>query len=188
MTISVIRRSRSRVQFQLIAIWLFNKILRILPGHKLRIGWIRLFGARVDDGTALHYGCYFTRPGRFRIGRGGTINFGCYLDTRGTIEIGDHVMIGHRVRIYTAGHRVDDPNFIGFNEGVKIKTHAVVFPNVQIMPGVCIGNGAVVLTGSVVTKDVQDHAIVGGNPARFIRKRSDCLTYAHDYDVWLPNA
>jgi acetyltransferase-like isoleucine patch superfamily enzyme len=56
------------------------------------------------------------------------------------------------------------------------------------MPGVHIGTGAVVLTGSVVSKDVSDFTIVGGNPARPLRQRSETLSYTHDYRVWFANA
>jgi virginiamycin A acetyltransferase len=76
------------------------------------------------------------------------------------------------------------------NEGVDLskkyphKGHTVIENDVWlgfeslIMPGVKIGNGAVIATKSVVTKDVPDYAIVGGNPARVIRKRFDDATIA----------
>jgi acetyltransferase-like isoleucine patch superfamily enzyme len=181
-------RQRVRIQLQLIVIWCFNVVLRLLPGHALRIAWLTLTGARLGRGTAFHPRTYLTRPGRLTVGSGCTINFGCYLDTRGGITIGDDVMIGHRVRIYTAGHRLDDDAFSGFNEGVTIEPQAVVFPCALVMPGVRVGRGAVVLTGSVVVKDVPDFTVVGGNPARPLRQRSPALRYTHDYRVWLANA
>jgi acetyltransferase-like isoleucine patch superfamily enzyme len=181
-------RGRLRIQLQLLVIWCFNAVLRLLPGHAARIAWLELGGARFGPGTAFHPRCYLTRPGRLTVGRGCTVNFGCYLDTRGGIEVGDHVMIGHQVRIYTAGHRIDDPGFAGFNEGVAVESQAVIFPCALIMPGVRIGRGAVVLTGSVVTRDVPPFAVVGGNPARVLRQRAEALDYTHRYRVWLANA
>ena len=50
--------------------------------------------------------------------------------------------------------------------------------NALIMPGVTIGDGAIVATGAVVTKDVPPYAIVGGNPARIVRRRFDDATIA----------
>lgn len=179
---------RLRVQLQLLLIWLFNVLLRFTPGHGLRILIMNAAGARIDAASALHARCYVTRPGRLVIGRDCTINFGCYLDTRGGIRIGRNVMVGHRTRIYTAGHLIDDPNFSGYNAPVTINDHAVIFPNAQLMPGVTIGEGAVVLTGSVVAKDVEPYRVVGGNPARPVRERSRQIDYTHRYKVWLPNS
>ena len=66
----------ARVQLQLIAIWLFNGLLRITPGHRLRVLILNAAGASVSTASALHSGCYFTRPGRFVVGPDCTINFG----------------------------------------------------------------------------------------------------------------
>lgn len=181
-------KSRIQIQAQLFLIWVFNCILKILPTHILRINFLKIFNAKIGDGTALHYGCYFTRPGRFSVGKYCTINFGCYFDTRGGIKIMDSVMIGHRTRIYTAGHILDSESFSGFSKGVIIGDHAVIFPNSQIMPGVTVGRGSVVLTGSVVTKNIEDYVIVGGNPANPVGFRSRNLNYKHQYKYWLPNA
>jgi acetyltransferase-like isoleucine patch superfamily enzyme len=165
----------------------FNLVLRLAPGHGLRILILNLAGARIDRGSAVHSGCYFTRPGRLVVGPDCTVNFGCYLDTRGGIRIGRNVMVGHRTRIYTAGHAIDDPTFAGYQAAVTLEDHAVIFPNVQLMPGVTIGEGAVVLTGSVVAKDVAPYCVVGGNPARQVKQRSREIAYTHRYKVWLPN-
>ena len=178
---------RLRVQLQLVVIWLFNRLLRMTPGHRLRILVLNAAGAHIDTGSALHTRCYVTRPGRLVVGPDCTINFGCYLDTRGGIHIGRNVMVGHRTRIYTAGHSIDDPGFGGYTAPVTIHDHAVIFPNAQLMPGVTIGEGAVVLTGSVVGKDVEPYCVVGGNPARSVKQRARQIAYAHRYKVWLPN-
>lgn len=178
---------RLRVQLQLLVIWVFNLVLRVTPGHHLRILWLNVCGAQINPGSAFHNRCYVTRPGRLVVGPACTINFACYLDTRGGIHIGRNVMLGHRTRIYTAGHSVDDPAFGGYTAPVTIHDHAVIFPNTQLMPGVTIGEGAVVLTGSVVSKDVEPWGVVGGNPARLIKQRAREINYTHRYKVWLPN-
>lgn len=188
MRIKALSVPRYRVQLQLFAIWLLNLGLRLVPGHLLRIGLLNALGAQIDTGSALHNRCYVTRPGRLHIGTDSTINFGCYLDTRGGIYIGRNVMVGHLTRIYTAGHVLDDPGFSGYTAPVNILDHAVVFPNAQLMPGITIGEGAVVLTGSVVVKDVAPYCVVGGNPARPLKQRSSDINYRHRYQVWLPNA
>lgn len=52
------------------------------------------------------------------------------------------------------------------------------------MPGVTIGEGAIVLAGSVVTKDVEPWTIVGGNPAKLIKMRKQKIAYLQNYNYW----
>lgn len=180
--------NKCRVQIQLYIISLYNLILRILPFHQARVFFLRMCGASVGKGVAVHGRVYFTRPGNLQLGAYSTINKDCYVDTRGGVAVGDSVMIGHNSFIYTAGHDIDCKDFSGYNAGVEIGDYAVVFPHSLIMPGVKVGKGAVILTGSVVTKDVDEFAVVGGNPCKFIKHRSHGLNYRHEYRFWVANA
>jgi len=96
---------------------------------------------------------------------------------RGPLEIGSYVMMGPEVVILTNSHkydRLDIPmNLQGTNvvKGVKIKDDVWIGIRVIILPGVTIGKGSIIGAGSIVTKDVPDYAIVGGNPAKVIRFR-----------------
>lgn len=96
---------------------------------------------------------------------------------RGT-NIGCNVMMGPECYIYTRNHafdRIDIPmNQQGASDfhPVNIGNDVWIGARVTILPGVKIGNGAIIGAGSVVTKDVPDFAIVGGNPARVIKYRS----------------
>lgn len=87
------------------------------------------------------------------------------------ITIGNHVQITKGVSIHThgGGHSVrkQNPDFDIFGK-VVIKDWAYIGSHSQIMPGVTIGEGALVAAGSVVTKSVPDHMVVGGNPAKVI--------------------
>ena len=112
------------------------------------------------------------------------INFGCYLDNRRGIAIGNNVGIAHNTKIYTLGHDLNDPQFKTKGVAVTIKDNVFIFSNAMIMPGVTIGEGAIVLAGSVVTKDVEPWTIVGGNPARKIRERSREIDYKQIYRYW----
>ena len=105
------------------------------------------------------------------IGKNSVVNFGCYLDNRRGISIGNNVGVAHNTKIYTLGHNLDSPQFETKGAPVTIEDDVFIFSNVMIMPGVTIGQGAIVLPGSVVTKDVPSRKIVGGNPARIIRNR-----------------
>lgn len=101
----------------------------------------------------------------------------CLIDTRNwpsepyLITIGDHVQITYGVSIYTHGGgnaiRERHPNFDVFGK-VVIEDWAYIGAHSQIMPGVTIGKGALVAAGSVVTKSVSPHTVVGGNPAKYL--------------------
>lgn len=80
--------------------------------------------------------------------------------------IGAHVSIAHDARIYTAGHEVHDPaSFTTKTKPVRIDDYAVLFAGAMLMPGVHLGEGAVVMAGAVVIRSVPPYRIVGGNPA-----------------------
>lgn len=116
------------------------------------------------------------------IGKNSVVNFGCYLDNRRGISIGNNVGVAHNTKIYTLGHNLDSPQFETKGAPVTIEDDVFIFSNVMIMPGVTIGQGAIVLPGSVVTKDVPSRKIVGGNPARIIRNRIAEIDYKQSYN------
>ena len=82
------------------------------------------------------------------------------------------------------GHNIDSAMFETKGAPVIIEDNAFIFSNAMIMPGVTIGNGAIVLPGSVVTKSVPPRKIVGGNPARIIRERTAEIDYNQSYNYW----
>ena len=162
-----------------------TKLLNIF--YNIAFFWIirkfilMLIGINIGKNSYIHTGVRFFSAGRISIGNNSTINPRCYLDNRLTITIGNNVNISHDTKIYTLGHDVNDSMFKGKGAQVEIKDYACIFAGAMIMPGVTIGEGAVVYPGSVVTKDVDDYCIVGGNPAEVIGKRSRDLKYNLNY-------
>jgi maltose O-acetyltransferase len=100
-------------------------------------------------------------------------NFDCTILDVCEVRIGDNCMIAPSVHIYTATHPLDPHER---NSGKEYAKPVYIGENVWlgggaiINPGVTIGNNVVVASGSVVTKDVPDDVIVGGNPARVIKR------------------
>lgn len=92
--------------------------------------------------------------------------------------------IAQNTKIYTLGHDLDDPQFKTRGKQVTICDNVFIFSNAMIMPGVTIGEGTIVLAGSVVTKDVKPWMIVGGNPAKPIRERNYDIDYKQIYPYW----
>ena len=94
----------------------------------------------------------------------------------GGLEIGDNVALGPQVLIWTVNHNYYSPEHLPFGgvykkPPVKIGDNVWIGARACVVPGVTIGEGAVIAMGSVVTKDVPPCAVVGGNPAKVIKYR-----------------
>ncbi|NES84605.1 MAG: acyltransferase [Moorea sp. SIO2B7] len=112
---------------------------------------------------------------RIEIGDGCFINSGvrfeCAPDV--TIKIGNRVQIGSRCSFETMNHSVvllEKNKRGGFPESIVVEDDVWLAARVTVLPGVTIGKGSVVAAGAVVTKDVPPYTLVGGVPARMIRK------------------
>lgn len=100
-------------------------------------------------------------------------NFDCVFLDVCEIRIGKHCLIGPGVHIYTAAHPLDaEERASGAEYGipVKIGNHVWIGGRAVINPGVTVGNNVVIASGSVVTKDIPDNVVAGGNPARIIKQ------------------
>ncbi|GGH19225.1 acyltransferase [Mucilaginibacter phyllosphaerae] len=116
------------------------------------------------------------------IGNNTGINCNGYLAGQGGIEIGDNVIIGPGVKIFSENHNYDDIDIAIKHQGVSrkpviIKNGCWIGAGVTILAGVTIGEGCVVAAGSVVTKPVPANMVVGGIPARIIKSRGTFLTH-----------
>ena len=105
------------------------------------------------------------------IGENVFINSNCTMQDQGGIYIGNDVLIGHNVCLLTLNHDFDIEKRAELHPSpVHIENKAWIGSNATILPGVTIGEGAIVAAGAVVTKDVEAKTIVGGVPAKFIKK------------------
>lgn len=155
----------------------YNSCLSHFPGYKLRRFWLHhILGFNIDSTASIHMDNFFTGM-NISIGKNSVINRNCYLDGRKEIRIGDNVSISLGTYIITASHDPQSPEFEGKNAPVIIEDYVWVGARSTILPGVRIGRGAVIGAGSVVTKDVSEFTIVGGNPARKIGERNRELKY-----------
>ncbi|QST01726.1 acetyltransferase [Pontibacillus sp. ALD_SL1] len=100
-------------------------------------------------------------------------NFDCIILDVCRVTIGDQCLLAPGVRILTATHPVDPTtrsSGLEYGKPVTIKDNVWVGANAIINPGVTIGHNVIIGSGAVVTKDVPDNVIIGGNPARMIKE------------------
>jgi len=104
------------------------------------------------------------------------VGAGAFWYADGGIEIGNNVIFAPETVIWTSNHNYESDIAIPYG-GPDIKKKVIIEDNVWvgirciILPGVTIGEGAIIAAGSVVTKNIEKYSIVGGNPARIIKRR-----------------
>ncbi len=148
-------------------------LLMNFPSHHLRRFLMRMAGAKIGAGTSIHMGCRFFSLKNVRIGKDSLIGDHSFLDGRDKLIIGDHTDIASQVLIYNSEHDINSDDFGAISAPVEIGDYVFIGPRAIILPGVKIGNGAVVAAGAVVTSDVAEFTIVGGVPAKVIGERKN---------------
>lgn len=123
--------------------------------------------------------CYFEPPVHFDygcntyLGENFYSNFDCIILDVNKVTIGDNVMFGPRVSVFTAGHPTDPEiraELLEYGYPITIGNNVWVGGNTVINPGVTIGDNVVIGSGSVVTKDIPSNVVAAGNPCRVIRE------------------
>lgn len=107
------------------------------------------------------------------VGKNFYANYNCTIIDVARVRIGDNCLLAPNVAIYTAGHPVhpDSRNSLyEYGMEVTIGDNVWIGGNSVILPGVKIGSNTVIGAGSVVTKDIPDWVVAGGNPCKVIRK------------------
>lgn len=154
---------------------------RLIPSHNVRRRLYLASGMSLAPTASIHWRAEFYAPEHISIGDHTIIGDTAFLDGRSGLTIGRNVNLGSHVTIYTRQHDPDAPDFLEVGAPVIIHDRAWVSSHSLVLPGVTIGEGAVVAAGSVVTKDVAPFTIVGGVPAKYLRDRNRNLTYELGY-------
>lgn len=157
--------------------YLCNDVFGKIPSWTVRKTYFRLLGIRFGKNSVFHLRQYIMDARKLVVGSNTHINRGCLLDARGGIKIGDSVSISFNVSLMTGSHKVNSKKFEGIFEPIVIEDYVWIGVNAVILQGLTIGKGAVVATGSVVTKDVLPFTIVAGIPAKVIGVRNNDLNY-----------
>lgn len=167
-----------------LAFYLANNLIANLPSFHVRHWYYRnILHYAIGRESSMHMGVFVTGT-HIVIGDNVVINRRVYLDGRIGIRIKNNVSISPEVYIISMEHDANDPNFSTQGEEVIIDDHVWVGVRAIILPGIHIGEGAVIGAGAVVTKDVEPYHIVAGVPARKIGERDRQIDYRHNYFPW----
>jgi maltose O-acetyltransferase len=107
------------------------------------------------------------------IGKNFYANFDCMFLDVCKIIIGNNVLFGPRVSVYTAGHPIDATvrnTLLEYGKPIKIGNNVWIGGNAIINPGINIGNNVIIGSGSVVTRNIPDNVIAVGNPCKILRE------------------
>jgi acetyltransferase-like isoleucine patch superfamily enzyme len=130
----------------------------------------QITSSEIDESVAVFTPLYINYGKNTKIGKNVFINFDCVFLDLGGITIEDNVLIAPKVSLLSEGHPIS-PNERGslVPGKIHIKKNAWIGAGATILPGVTIGENAVVAAGAVVAKDVPANTIVGGVPAKIIK-------------------
>ena len=138
-------------------------------------------------------GIGFTAEENFRFNFGQNIevgdfvfsNRGVFIDSKGDVFIGNHVGLAEDIRIFTHSHS-ESSHIIREYKPVVIKDYAKIYTGAVILPGITIGEQAIVASHSLVTKDVPANTLVAGMPAQVVRERKTDGKSGDELDhIWL---
>lgn len=164
----------------------FIELVGAIPSHAVRLFFYRrVFHVAIGESTSIHRRCRFYRPAGVSIGAHSVVNRGVLLDGRSGLRIGDNVSISEGSQILTLEHDPNDPAFGWRGAAVLIGDRVFLGARSTVLPGITVGEGAVVAAGAVVTHDVEPFTIVGGVPARPIGQRRSDLDYQLTYRKFL---
>lgn len=131
----------------------------------------QITGSDIDESVAVFTPLYINYGKHTKIGKNVFINFDCVFLDLGGITIDDNVLIASKVSLLSEGHPLSPQSRQSLVPGrIHIKKNAWIGAGATILPGVTIGENAVVAAGAVVSKDVAANTIVGGIPAKFIKE------------------
>lgn len=131
-----------------------------------------LFGAVGENATILPiFNCDYGK--NIYVGKNFLANYNVTILDIAKVHIGDYVMIGPNTMITTVNHPLSPKgrrNHLGIAKPITIGNDVWIGANVTILSGITIGNNVIVAAGAVVTKNIPDNCVVGGVPAKIIRK------------------
>lgn len=141
------------------------------PLNSWRLLWLKIFGAKLYGRPFVHQRARIQIPWNLTMHHKSCLGDRANAYTLGEIEIMEHATVGQEVYLSTGTHAFDRKEMNLITNKITIGKHAFLGARAFVMPGIQIGDYAIVGACSVVTKEVNSLEVVGGNPAKFIKKR-----------------
>lgn len=161
---------------------LWNTFFCRIPSYWTRRFILRhLYQMTLSNNTNIHSRVTLFNPWRIVAGNGSNVQMMSFLDGRGGITIGSNTDITIGVKIFSEDHNPQSSGYETRPRPVMIGNDVFIGSFAIILPGISVGDGAVIGAGSVVTKNVEEYSIVAGNPARRIGMRTRSLDYRCSY-------
>lgn len=168
--------------FLVVAVETLSYFIFLLPRFRainaMKAFYLKLiFGAKIGRRVVFYPGIWIFTGRNLVLGDDVDLAHGVMITTDGGVTIGNRTLVGYGTRILSGNHRIPPQPAQIFGSGhdkspISISQDVWIGGNVIILPGVNVGEGAVIAAGSVVTKDVAPWTIVGGVPARTIKVRN----------------
>ncbi len=164
--------------------YLSTSIIPQIPSQTLRNWGLRKMGVNMSKNVKFYSGFSVRNPKGLVIEDGVSIGPKVLLDARKGLTIHKNAVIAYDAIIWSLNHDYNDEYFCGKGAPVEIGAYAWVCSRAIILPGISIGEGAIIASGAVVTKNVEPYTIVGGIPAKVIGKREK-NNYKYGYNIEL---
>lgn len=158
--------------FKMVVWRIFNATVFPLLPRSLRTMSLRLFGAKIGKICLFSRLSKFYAPWNFRCGNAVCIGPRAEVYNKDLVEVGSNVIISQDAWLCTASHDISSSRMELRTTPIRIGSNAWIAARASILPGIEIGEGAVVGACAVVSKDVEPWTVVVGNPAKAIGRRS----------------
>ncbi len=152
------------------------RVLLKTPGlGNLRVSLYKKLGVTIEGKPKLSHFTIYGKESYLHLHNNCEINYGCFILAKDKITIGENSTLAYNASILTSAnpngpHNLLSKIYPAKTAPVTIKDNVWVGANSVILPGVTIGNCCVIAAGAVVNRDVPDNTMVGGVPAKFIKK------------------
>lgn len=147
-------------------------LFRITPTNKLRIAWLKLFGADLRWNHVIYPSAKIFAPWNLSITMGSVIGPRVEIYNKAPVSLGTGVVISQDAFVCTASHDVSSPTMDLVTQPIVVEDNVWICARAVVLPGVTLHTASVIGAGAVVAKDVEAWSIVGGNPVHTIGKRS----------------
>lgn len=152
-------------------VWLLLCSWTPKPANRWRIFWLKIFGAKIYGLPFVHQRARIQIPWNLILHHRAALGDRANAYSLGLIDIHEYATVAQEAYLCTGTHAFDKPAQNLITAPIVIKSHVFVGARAFIMPGVVVGEHAIVGACSVVTKNVPAHSIVAGNPALIIQRK-----------------